>query len=105
MSSILIGAARHDSFGPDAEPNPPHRQTRQAARSQRRKGGPVVCSDCIGQAEFAKDTLEDLPHGLRNRALQRLAAKKVPTESIGDGERVASLASNRKVSLEVRAPD
>jgi len=105
VSPILVGATWHDPFGTNAESNPPHRQTRQASRSQRRKGWPIVGSDCIWKAKFTKDVLEGLPHWLSSRAVQGLTAKQVPAESVGDGERIASLTPNRKVSLEVGAPD
>lgn len=49
MSAILLGAARFDQLGIDAEADPPDRQPREPAKGSRGKGCAIVGADDVRQ--------------------------------------------------------
>jgi hypothetical protein len=75
VAAVLIWAPRHDSLRTNSQTHPPNRKLGQPSGRETREGRAVVRANCVRQAELAKRAFEDFEHGLRDSALESLAAE------------------------------
>src|SRR6266852_477767 len=61
MPPVLLGLARHNAHRRDAQLDPPHRQSAQAAGRQRGKRRTIIGEQYLRQAALAKEPLECAP--------------------------------------------
>src|SRR5258705_7871900 len=73
MATVLPWPAGTDALGMDTEPDPPLGQRTDATHRQRGKRRPVVSTNAIGQAIFAKRPLHPRLDRLGSRMRERLA--------------------------------
>ena len=105
MPPVLVGAAGFDELGQDPQPHPPGRELREPGQGRGREGDAVVGANAQRQAVLFEQAREDRL-GLRDRGgAQTLTGEQVPTEAVGDGERIAVAAvAGLELPLVVRAP-
>src|SRR6266851_912031 len=105
MPPVLLGLARHDAHWRNAQLDPPHRQSAQAAGRQRGKRRTIIGEQYLRQAALAKEPLECAPAAFivgRGRA----AAQQVTAEGVGHGQGITGRAiAGAEPALEVDAPD
>jgi hypothetical protein len=100
------GLPRNDALEPDAEPEQPNRERREAAGARRRERWAVVGPDGAGDAELAKRRVEHAADRVAVGILDDLAPNQEPAERIGDREGVADgVVVRPEVALEIDAPD
>src|SRR5215831_3597098 len=89
VPAILLRFTRLDPLHSNAQSQPPDRELTQSTGSGGGERRPIVGPDHIGQAELAKRGVKDvfsLPAvGLR----EGLAAQKIATIGVEDGQRIA----------------
>src|SRR4051812_39071029 len=104
VPAVLLWVAGLDALEANAEPNPLHRELRQAARGTRCERTTIVGTNGRRQPELSECGLEDAGGGRSLRRRERLAAKQVAAERVGDRKRVAAPIVDGKVTLEVGTP-
>src|SRR6266436_7227289 len=105
MPSVLLGLARHDAHRRNAQLDPPHRQSAQAAGRQRGKRRTIIGEQYLRQAVLAKKPLECAPAACIVGG-DRAAAQQVTAEGVGHGQGITGRAiAGAEPALEVDAPD
>lgn len=106
VATILLGFARFDEFGHDAETDPPDRQLRDPPQGVGGERWAVVGSDTLRQAVLLEKPLE---HGLcapESSPGKPLADQQKATEAILDSEGITVAAiEGFELALEVGSPD
>ena len=106
MPAVLLGLARLDAFGCDAELDPPEAELAESTDASAGEGRAVVAADHVRQAVFTEDRGEDRPGDLAALVGDDLAAEQVSAVGIGDGQglALASVAGGEPAHV-VDAPD
>src|SRR6266849_2731295 len=105
MPPVLLGLARHNAHWRNAQLDPPHRQSAQAAGRQRGKGRTIIGEQHLRQAALAKKPLE-LTAAAFIVGRGRAAAQQVTAEGVGHGQGITGRAiAGAEPALEVDAPD
>src|SRR5437868_4938327 len=88
LPSILLRLAGLDALDADSEPQPPHRELREAAGAHRGEGRTVVRANGRRQPELAEGRVEDALNLASVRLLDTLAANQVARVRVEDRQRV-----------------
>ena len=91
VAAILLGMARLDEPGLDAQPQQPHAQPRQPAKAARSERWPRVTQHEPRQAELEERRFQLLAHVVELGGDQRATHQGHSAEDVVDGERIQPL--------------
>ncbi len=106
MPAILLGLARLDELGQNAQAHPPGGELPEARQGVSGERHAIIGADARGEPELAEQPGEDRFRVVDGGGGQGLTAEQIATEAVGDGQRIAIPGVTRlKVAFEVCAPD
>jgi hypothetical protein len=106
VAAVLLGMAREDEFGIDADPDPPDVKPREPVDGLGGEGGAIVAADDVREAELSEGTLKQGLDELVLGGRQADAGQAVPGEAVDEGERVTPLAvEGLELAFEIGSPD
>jgi len=106
MPTILLRFAWLYEFGNDAETYPPSGKSRETSKRVGSKGNTVIRANSSRETKFLEETSEDLFCAGNSGGMQSLAAEKVASEVVCDGEWEAIYSiPSLELSFEISAPD
>jgi hypothetical protein len=106
VRGIVAWARPASKLDPNAQPQPPDRQTREPQRSFAAKGGAVVHTNGLGHSPCLKQACHSAPYGLIVLVGQQLQAQAVTAEQVAHSQWLLAHAIVRtKPAFEIHRPD